>query len=239
MSKVLKDLHDALLQERPEGVEHDSLNCPMCGDVPVETASAESTGGNVSDEKTYTEAEYAQLVAQVSSLEAQIAELTKAAEAEAIDARIAEAKADLEAQVADLQTQLDAAVLEKEAARSELDNVLSFLAAEQAAAEEAAALEARREERIAKVKEVASFPDDYLATNAERFAAMSDEAFEAALEDWKAIAPKADKAGEEEGELLPSTAMTASRTTTNTTTDKSLLREVMSLREAGVDVRSI
>jgi hypothetical protein len=237
MSKVLKDLHDALLEERPEGVEHDSLNCPLCGDVPVETASADPTGGKVSDEKTYTEAEYTQLVAQVSSLEAQIAELTKAAEVEAIDARIAEAKADLEAQVADLQSKLDTAVLEAEASRTELDNVLSFLASEQAAAEEAAALEARREERIAKVKEVASFPDDYLETNAERFAAMSDEAFEAALEDWKTIAPKTEKV-EEEGELLPSTAMTASRTTT-TNTDKSLLREVMSLRDHGVDVRTI
>lgn len=189
----------------------------------------------MSEEKTYTEAEYNQLAGTVSSLEAQIAELTKAAEAEAIDARIADAKAELEAQVAELQSKLDTAVLEAEAARSELDSVVSFLAAEQSAAEEAAAAEARKEERIAKVKEVASFPDEYLEANADRFAAMSEEAFEVALEDWKAIAPKSEKTEEE---LLPATAMTAARTST-TNSDKSLLREVMGLRGAGIDVRTI
>jgi DNA repair exonuclease SbcCD ATPase subunit len=239
MSSVLKDLHDALLEERPEGVEHDALSCPLCGDVPTETASAETTdtGGNVSDEKTYTESEYNRLAEKVSSLETQIAELSEAAEAEAIDARIAEAKADLETQVADLQSKLDIAVIEAEASRTELNDVLAFLASEEAAAEEAAALEARRDERIAKVKEVASFPDDYVEANADRFVAMSDEAFEAALEDWKTIVPKAEKSDQDE---LPAvTAMVASRSTTNSNPDRGLLREVLNLREHGVDVRSI
>lgn len=241
MSQALKELHDALLADRPDGTEHSAVDCQFCeSEAPVEMASADdSTGGNVS-EKTYTEAEYTDLSVKVSALEAQIAELTKAAKDEAIDARILEAKADLEAQVTDLQSKLDAAVLETETARTELADLNAFLESEAAASAEAAALEARRGERIAQVKEVASFPDEYLDENADRFAAMSDEAFTAALEDWKAIAskPKAKAEAADAGELVLDTAMTASRST-NTNTDTSVLRDVLALRQAGVDVRTI
>lgn len=235
MSTALKAIHDNLLAGQPEGASHDVTDCPFCTPGVAEVASASTDSeGSVSD-KTYTQEEHDALASQVASLEATVAEMTKAAGASEIEARIADVEAKAKADVADAQGKLDTAVLEAQAAKDELANVNAFLAAEVASATEAAEIEARRETRIAAVKEFASFPDAYLDEHADRFVAMSDEDFAAALDDWKAIAP-AKAAGDE---TIPNvTAMTASRSTTDSGS-KSALSEVMNLRFAGVDTRTV
>lgn len=233
MSTTLKTLHDRLLEERPDDATHVASDCPFCVDA-AEIASANLTGGSVADTKTYTEEEHAALLAQVADLTAKIAELTTATATSQTDAAVAAAKAELEAQISDLQAKLDTAVLEAQAAKEDRDATVSYLEGEAAAVEAAAAIAARKDERMAKVKEVASFPDEYLTENADRFAAMSDEEFEKALEDWKVIAPK--KAGSTDDKIPAKTAMTAASTSTNT---PSPLSEVMDLRFSGVDVRSV
>lgn len=184
-----------------------------------------------------TQEEFDALLAQVEELKGKVAELSTASVESQIDAKVAAATAELESKVTDLQTQLDASVLEAQAAKDEKESTLAFLAGVEAEATAAAELAQRKETRITQVKEVASFPDEYLEANADRFAAMSDEAFAAALEDWKTVAPKKSETANGKKEEVPSvTAMTASRTTTETVNP---LREVMDLRFQGVDVRTV
>lgn len=231
MSTTLKSLHDRMLAEQPEDALHVASTCPLCT-PSVETASANLNGGLVAEPKTYTQEEHDALAAVVSALQAQVAELTAAGESSAMDAKIAAAVAQVEAQVTELQSQLDAAVLEAQAAKDERDTTIAYLTGERDAAEAASALSARRDERIAKVKEAASFPDEYLESNADRFAAMSDEDFEKALEDWKVIAPAPKPASS----VIPAaTAMTAARSTDT----PSVLAEVLNLRFQGIDVRNV
>lgn len=236
MSTTLKDLHDFMLEGKPEGASHDASECPFCAEAEV--ASATSNGGNVSD-KTYTEEQYTELLTQVAGLEAKVAELTASTEKSELDTRIAEAKAELETQVTDLQSKLDAAMAESGAHKENFDQLVAYLEAQVQSAEEAAALEQRKTERVDAVKEVASFSEEYLEANAERFAAMSDEAFAAAIEDWKAVreAASAKPTSDKEKAGLPAaTAMTAAR---ESTTEPNALNEVLSLRFQGVDARTV
>lgn len=190
----------------------------------------------MADAKTYSEEEHNALLAEVADLKTKVAALAKANEDSEVDSKIAAAAAEIESKVTDLQTQLDAKVLEAEAAKTANENFVAWLEGERTAAAEAAELASRKDARTAQVKEVASFPDEYLVANADRFAAMSDEAFEAALEDWKEIASKSAKASDK-GDALPSaTAMTASRSTDE---NISVLHEVLGLRFQGVDVRNV
>lgn len=231
---MLKELHDRLLEVKPEGASHDAASCPVCnGTATVEHANDISHGGSV---KTYTEDEFNAVLAQVADLEAKVKELDGVRLESAAEAKIAEAQAQADAKVADLQSQLDAAVLEAQAAKQEKEATVAYLEAQQAEADRAAQVAALREERIAKVKEVASFPDEYIESRADAWAALDEEAFEAHLADWKAIGSK--PAADATSEALPAdTAMKASRETT--TTRSGSLREVLGFRFQGVDTRAI
>lgn len=188
----------------------------------------------MADAKTYTEEEHNAVLAKVADLETKVAALAKSTEDSETDSKIAAAKAESESKVTDLQTQLDAKVLEAEAAKTESEKFVAWLEGEKTAAEEAATFASRKDERIAQVKEVASFPDEYLEANGDRFAAMSDEAFTAAIEGWKVLGVK--PAGDKKDEVPSATAMVASRSNDN---NKSVLSEVLGLRFQGVDVRQI
>lgn len=230
---VLKEIHDRLLEMKPEGASHDASECGICNGTITDPEQAHENpeGGTL---KTYTEEEYNALLAQVADLETKVNELDSVRQESAVEARIAEATAQFEAQVSDIQAQLDSAVLEAQAAKDEKDGVLAYFAQLQAEAEAAEQIATLREERVNRVKEVVSFPEDYIAARADAWAALDEEAFEAALADWKAIATKAGA-----GEPVPAaTAMTASRDTTNQPSDGSL-REVLNLRFQGVDTRAV
>lgn len=184
----------------------------------------------MSDPVTYTEAELKAAVDKAvaeatAEMQAKLAELANS-QAEAASAQ---AKSDLEAQVADLQAKLDAAVLEAAQAKEEKENLQKAWDEEKAAEEEAKALAARRDERLAKVKEVANFPEDYLEQNGDRFAALSDEDFEARLEEWRVIAKKEEK-------VPAKTSFKAAREDKETESALSALRE---LRAVGADPRTL
>ena len=228
---MLKELHDRLLEQMPEGAAHDAAGCPVCTDTS--SSAPDTEGGRVA--KTYTEEELRAAVAEATkALEDRVAGFEADRHSSEIDARVGEVRAELEAQVADLQGRLDAAVLEAKAAGDERDAILSWLEGEQRRTEEEAASAARRAERIEQVNEVASFPEDYLEENAGRWAAMSDEEFASVLADWQAIGARGSGA---DRPIPSSTALTASAKP-----PKSLspLREVVrDFRKQGVDPRSL
>jgi hypothetical protein len=173
------------------------------------------------------DAAVAAAVAEATSpLTSRIAEL----EGSAQQTEVEQMKSDLEARISELEGKLDAAVLEATAAKEEKAALEQTIEDEKAAAEEAAAVTARREERLQKVKEVANFPDTYLAENADRFAAMSDEDFNARLEEWTTLSKPSESTG-----IPKTTALTASRQE-NTESALSCLRE---FQEAQTDPRTL
>lgn len=173
------------------------------------------------------EAAVGDLRTELDGLRASAAEQETAAQTQT---RIDEATAPLEAKVTELQAQLDAAVLETAAEKARAD----AFEAEKVAAAEAATLEARKDERLAKVKEVANFPADYLTANADRFVAMSDEDFEARLEEYRQIAAKATGT---EG-VPASTALLATREG-GSPKSGSAVSDLFAMRRAGIDPRTL
>jgi hypothetical protein len=176
---ALRVLHDRLLAERPDGAAHDEDACPLCG------ADDNTKGGWMA---TFSEDELqaaidAAVAEATAPLTSRIAELENSAQ----QSELEQVKSEMEARIAELETKLDAAVLEATTAKDETATLQQAWDDEKAAAEEAVAVAARREERIQKVKELASFPAEYLEQNGDRFAAMSEEDFNARLEEWAAI----------------------------------------------------
>lgn len=224
----LKGLHDRLLAEKPADAAHDAAVCPLC----AIDATDDPTGGSV----TYTEEDLQAAVEKaVSPLKARINELEQSQQISEVESAKAAVREEMQAQLDDLQTQLDAAVLKAQAAEQEKDGIVAWLEAERDAAEQAQVLAARREERLARVREAANFPEDYLEKNAERFVAMSDEDFEIAVEGWKAIA--GSNTG---GSTLPEkTGLHASHEST-TRQGGSALKEIIGLRRSGpVDLTTL
>lgn len=224
---ALQALHDMFMAKMPEGASHEADDCPVCkGEL------ADDKGGSVT---TYTEEEVQELRTQISGLEAQVREYADSNRESEFQTKIDEAKTELETKVAELQSQLDTTVLEAETAKTERENLLAWLEEQRISAEEAAAIAARRDERISKVREVASFPDEHVEKNADRWAQLSDEDFEAALEDWRAVSAK-------KSEGLPTaSALTASREGDNSNNNESssVMRDVMRMRFVGVDPRKL
>lgn len=230
---MLKELHDQLLLEKPESAEHDEATCPFCNGVELPDATDNGIQGGSESVKTYTEEEYDSVLAQVSALEAKLSELQGAQQESVVEAKIAEIKAETDGQVAEIQSKLDTAVLEAEAAKSEKDEVLAYLTEVEAEATRAEEVAKLRDERVAMVKEQTSFPESRITERADAWAAMDEDAFAASLEDWKAIAPK-----KEGDSTIPDTssALSASR---DDQTEGNVLREVLALRDQGIDPRSI
>lgn len=224
----LKELHDKLLACKPEGASHESDDCPYCADQSDGTSSP-ATGGEMS--RTFTQDE---LDAAVAEAVKPIQEELNRSKAQASQSEVETRNAELDSKVKELQSQLDAAVLETQKAKQEKEDLLGQIEADRQAAEAASQLAARREERLAKVAEVASFPDEYMQANADRWASMSDEDFEAAINDWKTIGAK--KVEAETVEPPRQTAMVASREDNKSS---SALREIFDLKLRGIDPRRV
>lgn len=191
---------------------------------------------------TYTEEELKAKVdeaiaAATAELQAKVQAFESSVQESEVEAKIAAAKAEAEAKVAEIQIQLDEKVLEAQSEREQREAIEAWLQGEAESAAREAEIAARREDRIAKVAEVAEFPDDYVQANAERWAGMDDEGFESYLNDVKVIASK------NAGDKVPSgTAMTAARETTSGSTSGkvgSAVRDVLSLRGRGIDARTL
>ncbi len=196
----------------------------------------------MTDIKDDTKAEIAAAVEAASApLRAELATLRASQEAAAIEERISaavsEATEPLSVQVATLQAELDAATLAAAAEKERAD------AAEAAKAETArlAEVASRRDERLEAVKAAApGFGDEYLAKNADRWAAMDDTEFAARIEEYQAAS--AGGPGTSNGPLPTATALTAAvvdRGIGNGTKPSSALRELSALQRQGFDARRI
>lgn len=230
----LKSEHDALLAEKPSDVEHDIEQCPFCNSDLEE-------GGDMSN-LTYTEDEVKEAVeAAVTPLKEQLSTYHASEQAEAVEARINEAVSEKDAEISELQKALDSATLRADTSEQAYDSLVAYL--EGVSAEEAAEAEraARKDARLAAVKEVASFREEYLNGNIDRWTAMDDESFDALLVDWKAVATAAGHK-EEIGEVTEATipASTAMDSTRNESDSKaSGVREVMRASLRGIDLKTI
>ena len=193
-------------------------------------------------DKTYTEDDLKAAVAEaLAPVQAELDQLRLKDKASETDAAIEQVKAEYTSTIEDLQRQLDEEAIKAESARNELANVVSYLEAEVNADAERAEFEARRAARIEAVNEVAEFPEDRLEASADRWAKMSDEEFASLLEDFAAAAApskkgkKMDEQDEKDKDKagLESTGFKPSETAS--LSDKSLRREVLGFRNAGID----
>jgi hypothetical protein len=175
-------------------------------------------------EKMYTQAELEEiaspLLQEVVRLKAEAQTAEAAGAVEAI-------KAEYEAQIEALQNQLDDAVLAQQVAVDELTATKAEQEAIVQAAEEKTAMEAVLDERVAKVREVASFTDEYIVANAERWAKLSDEAFTARLEEWAALVKESPNAIPKKTALSAARETGATRPSSSTTKARALFQEVV------------
>lgn len=239
MSTELKAIHDRLLAEKPEGATHDEGSCPLCAMEAMPNTEIPEGGSMSEFTQEQVDAKVAEAVeAATATLKTQLAELESKQQETEVGKAVSEATAPLNEQIADLQSKLDAEVMARttaEEAKAEVETFWSTAIAEKTAADESAA---RKDERLAKLKEVA--PEGahaYLDENADRFAAMSDEDFDARIEEYRTITAKAEGSSE-----IPSTtALTAAREGAGVagTQPGSMLSELGSLRGALTDPRTL
>lgn len=225
-----KELHDRWLELQPEGASHDEASCVLC-----QLAEAGNMGDSMTD-KTYTEDDFrAAVAAAVKPLEDRLAELEGDKASEAFAAKLAEVVGPLEAKVTELQSALDVKEAEATAAKTEVEDIKSYLKSEKEAVDETAAKEARKADRVAKVAENASYKDEYIAEHADRWAAMEDADFDAFLDNLKAAGVKPAEKSEKDDEIPDQTILDSSRETANK--DESALAGLLDLRRAGFDSR--
>ncbi len=196
-----RELHDKLLaikKATPElaGAVHDETVCFYCS----------AQGGVVG----YTEEQVRDMIEQaqasaVAPLLAQLAELKQAQLTGEVESLVAAAKAEASAELETVRAQLDEAVLKATAAEAELDAFKAEVEQARLDAEAAEELQTTRNERLAQVREVASFPDDYLDKNADRWAVMDAESFDHLLGEYKTLS------GKDPGKIPSKTALVASR----------------------------
>lgn len=227
----LKDLHDKWLAEKPEGATHDAVGCPHCNP----DLSTNSDGGG--DMKTFTEDEYNEGVqAAVANLKSEAD--TKIADLESRITALTEAASNAEEQseIAKVQTELDKAEIRVADAEKRYTDVVAYLQAEADAAAEAVEREEKRDARRSAMKEHTSLSDEKIEERLDLWVAMADEAFEAHLEDLKALsAASREDAGANTGSR--ETAMSNVRDDKSSKSSASI--DVFSARNAGIDIRNI
>lgn len=241
--RSLKALHDRLLESKPDDAEHDFDSCALCAYDDTAGGSDEGTEDmSTTTTTTFTEDQLNAKVEEiVGPLQTRIRELEEAAGKSETEAAVAAAVADKDGVIADLQRQLDEKVVEAEAQRERADLLVAWLEGEATAQQEAESIKARKDDRLAKVAEVAKFPEDYLEEHGDRIAAMSDEDFAFQLETWARIT--ADNGGSDPSREIPRhTGLHASREGEGGGGRRtgSALKEVMSLRRNGpVDLSAL
>lgn len=165
--------------------------------------------------RTYTEdelrAEVDRAVAEATgSLSARLAEFEGKESQAVVEAAVTAAVEEANGRIAELEGQLDAAVIKANESAEAHDSLVAYLSEQAAEAERQALIAARRTERVGQVREVANFTDAQLEERADRWAAMEDDEFAAALADYRDIAAAAAAGTVANTAEIPSaTAMTA------------------------------
>lgn len=197
---LLKKEHDEWLATKPESItdeeyaalveDHKSSSCPYCNENKVIENIDPEEGGDMSQTITledHQSAIDAAVASAVAPLEEKIATLEGASEQTAVELAVSERTAELASRIDSLQTDLDASVLEAEAAKTELANVISYLESVREEKELAEIAEWVKAVRLEEIAKVASFPEDYLAKNLSRFIDMSEDEFNSYVEDLSLI----------------------------------------------------
>lgn len=243
----LQEVHDRLVTVQPEGASCPE-DCPFCSG---EYASLVEGGNNVS-EKTFSEEETEALVAAAvakatADLQSELDAFKAGEESAQMNAQIEAIKADMQAQIEaakveaetqinDLTIKLDAAVVAGEVAKRERDEIAGWLQAEADKVVAEAEKATLRSDRIAKVAEVITFPEDYVNERADKWASLDAEQFEALLADYKVLDSKTTARPESPPRV---TAMHASRESSEQTTVGSALADIIRGRAYGVNPRDI
>lgn len=222
----VKETHDRLLADKPDGVPHDKASCDICN-------------GNYTDPKggetmTYTEQDVKNAVDEALAPLLRENEALKASEAEAsVESKIAEATADFETKLQALQQELDNEKLRADTAEATKIASDVFLTAHKAETDAAAEADSRKAERLETVKTAApAFDEAYLASRIDDWASMSQEVFDGVVEGFAAIASKsADISDSTLTQIPASTAMNHTRTKTTT----SKLSELHELLRSNLD----
>lgn len=252
LSDTLRALHDRLLADRPDGAEHEEGSCPFCA---LEALQAAATAGGapspISNEgglmTTLTQEEHEAAVAEAvakaiaeatAPLSAKIAEFEAANADTEVGKAVAEATAPLNEKISTLQSELEAAVLAQTAAETALAETEGFWAQVSEAAEAEALAASRKDERLARIREVANFPEEFLTKNADVYASLTDEDFEVRVAE---MAETAKTIAEVVGGKIPAaTALTAARDASGGSNNQgSALSELGAMRRALTDPRTL
>ena len=195
------------------------------------------------DMKTYTEDEVKDLVEQAVAeatilLNDKIATLESSVQedvvVESTDSSAEEINV-LNDTIKELHAKLDAAVLDAETQRQERECLIAFLEAEKAEIDRREEIAKLREERLAKVAEIATFPEEYLVANADRWAAMTEEDFAATVADYAVVGKK--RTSVEETSIPSQTALVAAKEVA--TKGGSALNDIFGMRLQGIDARTV
>lgn len=162
MGMTGKELHDLLLENKPEDASHDSGTCQHCDPQGQPSQEANVT------EAIFTKEQHEQLLSAAVEEARQKATADVDAEVLSLNERLTKAEADLaakETEIGDLRSQIEAAAEEVK-------------------------LQALADTRSKEVASVTTFNQDQLEARKARWAGMSEEDFNATLDDYKAIAEK-------------------------------------------------
>lgn len=174
-----KQFHDLLLPF-VSAVSHPS-DCPICNSEPSKEIAA------VTDE----------IQAQIDEAVANATASVKA-ELEAANAELAKIQSDsqvseLTAKVDELQAGLDQKIAELSAANEKLDSTIAYLSEVHADEVKAAEAAEKRDERVKAIEDLNLFTGDeaaHIEASADRWADMSDEAWDSQFTEYKAIAAR-------------------------------------------------
>lgn len=232
----LKQAHDKLLAEMPEGESHDTAACHLCNPELLPVKDSDERG----EMETFTKDELeAAVQAAVAPLQAKIDELNADKEAGEVAQEVAEVTAAKDAVIADLRADLDAKVIEATEATTKLNDTVAFLEAQAAEAEAAEALAALKEARLVAIKEVASFPEDHIAKNIDIWAAMSEDAFASQLETWALLSAGKNDSANEDGSFAETAMHNLRKDKDTAPAFKSGLSAILDVREAGASLRNL
>lgn len=237
MDDGLLTIHDRLLAERPEGVEHDEASCPLCA-LKADSATPNHPGGEVSD--TFNQEQVDALMAEAvnkatASLTEKLAELEKAAQETEVGKAVAQATAQLEEKLSGMQRSLDDVEVRATAAETAKAETEKFWADAVSAHEEASARESRKAERTDQAKKAGVLTDEYIESNADRFADMDEADFAARIDEWRVVAEAARKTPEGK----PSGFAASREVASNNDNNGSALGVLTKMREAKFDPRTL
>lgn len=199
------ELHNLLLEKKPEGAEHDKDKCPVCliGEISEEEKVAEIT----------QEQHEALLEAAVEKAKSELA-------------------SDHDAEILSLNEQLSQAQEEKEALEA---RITEFETQKQQREEEARleALAEERVELV-RAAEV-NFSDEQIESRKDQWAKMDEEEFSTLLEDYKEVAQAAVSEAKSNGDGKPSSSFTGTRETAGDKTTPNALEEFFGANMSSAD----